>query len=216
MYKNPHFVDKTVLTVGDGLYGSIGDQSTKPEAWTTFGNQAPSSLFFSRDPVAMDCVMYDFLEAEVGVPSGADDYLAVAAQEGLGIFEHRAPEATEPKEWYSLIDYAYLDLDQSVRLDARCEDRTAYLSWTLPVHAGLAGYRICYTSETGEPVNEGPSPIDVPDPSQLTLELTGLTMYSIYEFWIEPYDGKGSLLIQSNHVYVMPTDILLYLPFILS
>jgi uncharacterized protein (DUF362 family) len=111
IYRNPHFGGKTVLTMGDGLYASRGDQSSRPSPWVTFGNGAPNSLFFSTDPVAIDCVMYDFLEAEAGVPAAADDYLVLAAQEGLGVFEHRAPEAPAPGDWYSLIDYRYLDLD---------------------------------------------------------------------------------------------------------
>lgn len=108
IYKNPHFVGKTVLTIGDGLYGCRPHNYAEPEPWVTFGNRAPNSLFFSKDPVAIDCVMYDFLEAEVGVESGGDDYLMLAAQEGLGVFEHRAPAAPGPEEWYSLIDYVYL------------------------------------------------------------------------------------------------------------
>jgi uncharacterized protein (DUF362 family) len=110
IYQNQHVVGKTVLTIGDGLFGSRDDQTTPPAPWITFGNRAPNSLFFSQDPVAIDCVMYDFLEAEAGVPSTADDYLVLAAQAGLGVFEHRAPAVTNPADWYDLIDYVYLDL----------------------------------------------------------------------------------------------------------
>jgi uncharacterized protein (DUF362 family) len=110
IYQNPHIVGKTVLTIGDGLFASRIDQTTPPDPWVTFGNRAPNSLFFSQDPVAIDCVMYDFLEAEAGVPATADDYLVLAAQAGLGVFEHRAAGATDPADWYSLIDYLYLDL----------------------------------------------------------------------------------------------------------
>ncbi len=110
IYQNPHIVDKTVLTIGDGLFASRVNQTTPPDPWVTFGNQAPNSLFFSQDPVAIDCVMYDFLETEAGVTARADDYLVLAAQAGLGTFEHRAAGATDPAGWYSLIDYAYLDL----------------------------------------------------------------------------------------------------------
>lgn len=111
LYRNPHIVGKTVLTIGDGLYGSRGHQSSRPSPWVTFGNRAPNSLFFSRDPVAIDCVMYDFLQAEAGVPSEADDYLLLASGVGLGVFEHRAPGASGHEDWYSLIDYTYLDRD---------------------------------------------------------------------------------------------------------
>jgi hypothetical protein len=110
IYRHPHVGAKTVLTVGDGLFGNRQDQMSPPAPWVTFGGQAPNSLFFSRDPVAIDCVMYDFLAAEAGVPAGADDYLALAAGAGLGTFEHRAPGVDNPAGWYSLIDYVYLDL----------------------------------------------------------------------------------------------------------
>jgi hypothetical protein len=55
--------------------------------------------------------MYDFLDAEAGVTSGADDCLVVAALEGLGVFEHGVSGSSGPEAWYSLIDYVYLDLD---------------------------------------------------------------------------------------------------------
>jgi uncharacterized protein (DUF362 family) len=111
IYRNPHFGAKTVLTIGDGLYGSWGNQSSTPAPWGAFGDEAPNSMLFSLDPVAIDCVMYDFLEAEAGVTPGADDYLVAAAREGLGVYEHRAPDASGHEEWYNLIDYVYLDLD---------------------------------------------------------------------------------------------------------
>jgi uncharacterized protein (DUF362 family) len=109
LLRNQHFAPSTVLTVGDGIYGSRGNQCSVPEPWVTFGNQAPNSLFFSQDPVAMDCVMYDMLEAEAEVEPGADDYLRLAAHEGLGVFEHRAHDASDSTRWYSLIDYVYLE-----------------------------------------------------------------------------------------------------------
>jgi hypothetical protein len=111
IYRNAHFADKTVLTIGDGLYGSSGNQGSVPVPWDTFGGHAPNSLFFSTDPVAIDCVMYDFLEAEAGVRTGGDDYLVLADQADLGVFEHRALGASDPADWYSLIDYVFLDLD---------------------------------------------------------------------------------------------------------
>jgi uncharacterized protein (DUF362 family) len=110
IFENPHLVGKTVLTIGDGLYGGRLSQASVPELWASFGNDAPNSLFFSKDPVAIDCVMYDFLEAEAGVQPSADDHLILAAQRGLGVFEHRATGASNPEDWYSLIDYLYLDL----------------------------------------------------------------------------------------------------------
>ena len=90
IYNNLHFKNKTVLTIGDGLYGArINNWSEVPSPWPTFDNKSPNSLFFSIDPVAIDCVMYDFLDAEgVVVPAHSDDYLNLANASGLGAFEH--------------------------------------------------------------------------------------------------------------------------------
>jgi uncharacterized protein (DUF362 family) len=214
IYSNRHVGAKTVLTIGDGLYGSRGHQSSAPRPWVTFGDRAPNSLFFSTDPVALDCVMYDFIDAEVGVPVGGDDYLALAAGAGLGVFEHRDPQAARPGQWYNLIDYVQLSLDQPLQLGAHWEGGVADLAWTRPWHAALAGYRVYYTSETGGPVDQGTSPIDVPDPNQLTLQLTGLTMHAVYELWVEAHDGSGDPLAESNHAFVLPTDTFVYLPLI--
>jgi len=101
LYSNRHIKDKTVLIIGDGLYGArINNYTEIPSPWPTFGNKSPNSLFFSRDPVAIDCVMYDLLEAEGGVPAGSDNYLKLAAAAGLGIFEHRNASGR-----YRSIDY---------------------------------------------------------------------------------------------------------------
>lgn len=91
IYNNPHFKNKTVLTIGDGLYGGRIDNLEVPSPWSTFGNDAPNSLLFSTDPVAIDSVMYDLLDAEGGVLSGSDEYLGLAAVAGLGVFEHGDP-----------------------------------------------------------------------------------------------------------------------------
>jgi hypothetical protein len=123
IYRNAHIVGKTVVTIADGLYGSRGDQASTPAPWVTFGGKAPNSMLFSLDPVAIDCVMYDYLEAEAGVTSGGDDYLLYAAQEGLGVFEHRAPGASDPADWYSFIDYVYVDLIREHRVFVPCAQR---------------------------------------------------------------------------------------------
>jgi uncharacterized protein (DUF362 family) len=109
IYNNSHFKDKTILTIGDGLYGArIDNYSEIPSRWPTFGDQSPNSLFFSKDPVAVDCVMYDFLEAEGGVPSGSDDYLKLAQASGLGTFEH-----WDVLQQYHTIDYRRVEVDLS-------------------------------------------------------------------------------------------------------
>jgi uncharacterized protein (DUF362 family) len=207
IYKNPHFAGKTVVTIADGLYGSKRSQNSIPERWSTFGNNAPRSLFFSHDPVAIDSVMYDFLEAEAGVRDHGDDYLALAAQAGLGVFEHRAAGASSPDEWYDQIDYCYVDADSYVKLWGWSRDGTAHLLWNRPLHPNLSGYRIHYVSDGGGDVDQGSSPIYVSNPAQLTAQLTGLSLCCPYEVWIEPFDGAGGALGESNHLSIVPSGI---------
>jgi len=90
IYLNPHIAGKTILTMGDGLFAAKAFNAA-PSFWATFGNQVPNSLFFATDPVAVDCVMCDFLAAETNVPVGADDYLRLASDAGLGVFERGNP-----------------------------------------------------------------------------------------------------------------------------
>jgi hypothetical protein len=108
IYVSPHIQDKTVLVVGDGLYGALVNTNVKPSRWSTFENDAPNSLFFAVDPVAIDCVMLDILDAEpVYHPRGStDDYLKLAARAGLGIFERGQPWGSG----YSQIDYQKIQL----------------------------------------------------------------------------------------------------------
>jgi uncharacterized protein (DUF362 family) len=105
IYSNPNIAGKTVLTLGDGLFGAP-NVNDKPAKWTkTFGG-APNSLFFSRDPVAIDCVMIGWLNAEWGVVNAAYDYLRLAEEAGLGTFEKGDPVSDS----YTRIDYARFDL----------------------------------------------------------------------------------------------------------
>jgi hypothetical protein len=112
---NPNIRNKTVLTIGDALYGAPS-VSAVPIKWTTFGTQAPNSLLFSRDRVAVDCVMTDLLRAEFGfdnpvyppVFSGdvAYDYLKNAEVRGLGRFEKGEPWGAG----YSAIRYRVVEM----------------------------------------------------------------------------------------------------------
>lgn len=100
IYRNPHIGEKTVLVVGDGLIASLAFDGP-PSLWGTFGNHTPNSLFFATDPVAIDCVMCDFLAAEISIPAEADDYLVLAEQDGLGTYERGDPWGVG----YTVIDY---------------------------------------------------------------------------------------------------------------
>jgi hypothetical protein len=101
---NPNIAQKTVLTVGDALFGasSVG---AIPAPWTTFGG-SPNSLLLSRDRVAIDCVMCDLLRAEWGLNDAAYDYLVLAEQWGLGTFEKGDPWGAG----YDRLDYRYVEL----------------------------------------------------------------------------------------------------------
>jgi hypothetical protein len=105
LYQNPHIVAKTVLTIGDGIFAAKAYDSP-PFAWVSFDDQVPNSLFFATDPVAVDCVMCDFLAAEIAVPAATDNYLRLASDAGLGAFERGAPWGSG----YNVIDYRRIQL----------------------------------------------------------------------------------------------------------
>ncbi len=112
LFSNPHIRYKTVLTIGDGIYASRRYQNTPPQPWTTFGESSPCSLFFSTDPVAIDCVMHDLLKAERGSsqPGVSNSYLELAANAGLGIYEAGDPWRTPYGSGYRKIIYSRTDL----------------------------------------------------------------------------------------------------------
>jgi uncharacterized protein (DUF362 family) len=112
LYSNPHIRGKTVLTIGDGIYGSRQYQDTPPERWTTFNNQSPCSLFFADDPVAIDCVMHDLLKAERGSaqPATSNNYLRLAEAAGLGAFESGNPWQTPYGSGYSRLVYKRIEI----------------------------------------------------------------------------------------------------------
>ena len=87
IYSNTNIRDKTLLILGDGLYGGTGPSSSPIQSWSIFGD-ACNSLFFGTDPVAVDCVMADLIVAE-GLVSKAHtyDYLFCAEEAGLGVCE---------------------------------------------------------------------------------------------------------------------------------
>jgi hypothetical protein len=105
IYKNPNICNKVCLTIADGLYAAETYNAT-PGRWSRFGNDSPNSLFLSKDPVAVDCVMFDILKSQWNVIAKADDYLRLASNAGLGTFEHGDPWGSG----YNSIDYLKLSL----------------------------------------------------------------------------------------------------------
>jgi hypothetical protein len=87
IYRNPNIRGKTILVLGDGLYGGTSWGSPPIESWSIFDG-ACNSLFFGTDPVATDCVMADLIMAEglVSTPR-TYDHLFCAEEAGLGVCE---------------------------------------------------------------------------------------------------------------------------------
>ena len=115
IFANPHFRSKTVLTIADALYGNWPGVNGTPKRWITFGNDAPNSLFFSADPVAIDSVLTDFIDIERvqqgqgGVITGTRDYLAVAEGREMGIHETADPWVLPMGSDYKRIEYLYIN-----------------------------------------------------------------------------------------------------------
>jgi uncharacterized protein (DUF362 family) len=108
---NPIFRDKTRLIIGDGLMGHPTVNYSNPVVWSSFNNGPPEILFFGCDPVAVDSVMFDYLQRECRVKGQAarnDDILVNASNLGLGVFEHWVGDSDRR---YSTIDYKAIDFD---------------------------------------------------------------------------------------------------------
>jgi hypothetical protein len=101
LYLNPNIKDKTVLIIGDAIFGERVSNTGVPESWNTFGREFPNSLFLSADPVAIDSVMYDFLNAEYPKPDASQLYLERAMELGLGTHDH----------WNNPTDKQYSNID---------------------------------------------------------------------------------------------------------
>jgi uncharacterized protein (DUF362 family) len=112
------FKDKLRLIVADGLFGNIDGNSNPPHTFETLGGQGgtkPSStLYFSKDMVAIDSVMYDDLLDEAkaqGRPKNEYKYgyltFAADADHKLGTFEMRDETGAAT---YSKIDLVEVDL----------------------------------------------------------------------------------------------------------
>ncbi len=93
------FNDKVRLLVADGLFGNVQSNSSSPHRFQTLGgggSRPSSALYFSRDMVATDCVMYDDIldeaRAEDREKGGyGNGFLKYASDDNhrLGTFEMR-------------------------------------------------------------------------------------------------------------------------------
>jgi len=102
LYLNSHVKDKTVLIVGDGLFGQRAvSESGVPTPWDFFGGEFPNSIFLSTDSVAIDSVMFDFLNAEMARYDKSQLYLHRAQELELGTHDH----------WNNPTDKEYASID---------------------------------------------------------------------------------------------------------
>ena len=111
---NPVFYNKTRLVIGDGIMGHPTLNYEDPVLWSTFGNKPPETLFFGGDPVAVDSVMFDYIQAEctaTSQPAREDNVLAYAASIGLGVLEHWN---NDTQRQYTIIDYHEIDFDKGL------------------------------------------------------------------------------------------------------
>jgi hypothetical protein len=108
IFANSHVGGKTCLIIGDGIYGNWQNNFTAPPRWSVFGNDWPKRIFFATDPVAIDCVMCDFLDWQNTRSTQHETYLVQAANTDQGIRDHWN-NSTEKA--YSAIDFVQLDMD---------------------------------------------------------------------------------------------------------
>ena len=126
---NPTIRDKTVLVLGDALYGAWPDNNEPPSRWSSFDYDSPNMLFFGVDPVATDSVMHDWLRRQGSFNSAATDVLLVAAAAGLGVYEHW--NNNDDRE-YQVIDYVEVDLAAALFTDDFEDGTTSRWSATFP------------------------------------------------------------------------------------
>lgn len=83
-----HLGGKTLIYIGDGTFGTLKDHKTIAKfQMYPFNDDWTNSLFFSQDPVAIDSVMFDFLNEEANPIEGAQNYLHQAAEPPPGVYD---------------------------------------------------------------------------------------------------------------------------------
>jgi uncharacterized protein (DUF362 family) len=73
--------NKTVLVVGDGIYSNSSTNTSPP-------NRNPEVILMSKDPVALDSVVFDYFHTLSARQVWHQNYLHLAAQAGLGVHDH--------------------------------------------------------------------------------------------------------------------------------
>jgi len=169
----------TVLYIVDGLYG--GDiHNAQPRRWriAPFNSDWPSSVFASQDPIAIDSVCLDFLQAEWGLIANADNYLHEGALAdnppsgtiykpdgvrlaSLGVHEH----------WNNVADKQYsrnLGTGNGIELV-----RVALTNPEGPVENVTRATRYDYISHAVRDANEGDTIVAAPGTYRETVDFQG-------------------------------------------
>jgi len=79
--------DKTILVIGDGIFSHYTNN------YVAVPDHNPNSLWLSKDPVALDSALFDFLKQARGGDGGSlqsmwQAYLHIAGRKGLGVHAH--------------------------------------------------------------------------------------------------------------------------------
>ena len=81
-----------MLIVGDGLFAAKHLHFWARKPGQLSATRYPIACFLSTDPVAIDCVMHDFVAAEMtDLTPHANDYLRARRRGGAGGFRARRP-----------------------------------------------------------------------------------------------------------------------------
>ena len=87
---HPQIREKTRLVVMDAVFGRLKKKGGPPNKWLTYGDSHPQRLFVSRDCVALDSVTSHLIKREMDQRNETyfeNDYLKIASDRGIGIFE---------------------------------------------------------------------------------------------------------------------------------
>jgi len=149
IYLNSHIRDKTVLIIGDALFGARIDNWDVPEVWDTFGGEFPNSIFLSTDPVAIDSVMYDFLNLEDSKPDESQLYLHRAKEVGLGTHDHWNNPTDKQ---YSRIDFRKIDMAFNLIAPTGGQIIPSGSIYTIQweAHTEAVSFRLWYSMDNGK------------------------------------------------------------------
>lgn len=92
---NYHIINKTRLIIADGLIGIYGrGELNSIKKWNTFPSEdgIPNSLFFAKDPLAVESVVNDYIEEERRFHKFnilSHEHLHQGMEKGIGIHEHK-------------------------------------------------------------------------------------------------------------------------------